>query len=63
MTESFRQTSDLPYDRHHYKLIYTNGESVIFKNYEDLHESWWNTPSNFISHIEVLDKNSTKGFK
>lgn len=61
MSESFTQTSDLPYDRHRYKLVYTNGQSIIFESYQEVREAWWNTPSNFANHIEVLDH--SKGFK
>lgn len=64
--ETFKQTSDEPYVRHHYKLVYSNGQSVIFEDYSDVQQSWWNTPSEFVSHIEVLDikqKKEKKGFK
>jgi len=63
MTEFFKQTSDELYVRHQYKLVYSNGEEVIFDNYHDIQEDWWNTPSDFVSHIEVLDKKQKKGFK
>ena len=36
MTKTFNQTCDKPYDRHNYKLIFTNGREVIFDNYEDV---------------------------
>lgn len=62
MTETFKQTSDKLYDRHIYKLVYSNGQEVIYDNYQDVQESWWNTPSDFVSHIEVLDKKDKKGF-
>jgi len=62
VTEIFKQTSDKPYDRHHYKLVYSNGQEVIYDNYQDAQESWWNTPSDFVSHIEILDKKDKKGF-
>ena len=62
VTETFKQTSDKLYDRHNYKLVYSNGQEVIYDNYQDVQESWWNTPSDFVSHIEVLDKKDKKGF-
>lgn len=62
MTETFTQTSTDLYTKHNYKLVYTNGESVIFDNYRDLQESWWNTPHDLVSHVEVLDKKKQKGF-
>ncbi len=64
--EQFTQTSDKLYDRHNYKLVYSNGQEVIYDNYQDVRESWWNTPSDFVRHIEVLDKKDKKdkkGFK
>jgi len=66
MTETFKQTSDKLYDRHHYKLVYSNGQEITYDNYQDVYESWWNTASEFLSHVEVLDivqKRKKKGFK
>ena len=51
----FTETSKEPYLRHRYKLVDTNGDFVIFDNWEDTHQMWWNTPAQFLSHIEVLD--------
>ena len=60
----FKQTSNEPYLRHDYKLIFENGREVIFDNYEDVQLLWWNRSGNFLSHIEVLDrKQEAKGFK
>lgn len=60
----FQQTSDEPYLRHDYKVVFENGEEVIFDNYEDVQLLWWNRTGNFLSHIEVLDrKQEAKGFK
>tara|TARA_S200002703_G_C3762622_1_gene234769 strand:+ start:472 stop:705 length:234 start_codon:yes stop_codon:yes gene_type:complete len=64
--KTFKQTSDEPYDRHHYKLVYTNKQSVVFDNYEDLRLEWYNTPEIFLDYVEVIDKTTkktTKGFK
>ena len=64
MTESFTQTSSMPYNRHRYKLVYTNQKSVIYEDYEDVQLAWFQTPSQLLSHIEVLDKpTKSKGFK
>ena len=57
----FTCTSDLPYNRHKYKVVNNRGESVIVDSWEAAAEVWWNTPALFISHIEVLDRES-KGF-
>ena len=63
------QTSDAPYDRHHYRIHYYGGETKIVESWEEVQEIWWNTISQFISHVEVLDipnkktKKSNGGFK
>jgi len=51
----FSQTSNEPYIRHRYKVVRHDGNFVIFDNWEDTQRLWWNTPSQFLSHIEVLD--------
>lgn len=61
--ETFKQTSDLPYDRHNYRLIFDNGKEVIFDNYEDIQVTWFQRSGNFLSHVEVIDKQKSKGFK
>lgn len=63
----FKQTCDKPYDRHDYKLVYTNGKTVIYDDYMDLQATWFQTPHQFLSHVEVLDKkkkrqSNAKGF-
>ena len=61
----FTVTSDEPYDRHDYKIIRKDGETMVVDSWELDREIWWNTPSFSLSHIEVLDKktNKKKGFK
>ena len=63
--EWFKQTSDEPYDRHQYKFVYSNDQSVIFDSWEQTQHEWFTTPALFKSHIEVLDKKqkSKGGFK
>jgi len=68
LPEWFEQTSNEPYVRHEYKLIYSNGQSVTHDTWEDLRNDWWNTPAQFLSHVEVLDRKQTNkksngGFK
>ena len=64
MTETFTQTSNMPYNRHRYKLVYMNQKSVIYEDYEDVQLVWFQTPSQLLSHIEVLDRpTKSKGFK
>jgi len=65
----FELTSDESYDRHNYSVVMTNGDSYVFDNWESANALWFQSASQFMSHIEVLDKpNSTKnkskgGFK
>lgn len=66
MMETFSQTSDQPYNRHNYKLYYTTGKTIVFDNYEDVQLTWFQTSPDFLSHVEVLDKEKprkSKGFK
>jgi len=65
LPEFFKQTSDKPYDRHSYKLVGINGNELIFDNWEEVQLYWFQAPSRFLSHIEVLDKKkkSNGGFK
>ena len=63
MTETFKQTSNDPYIRHDYKLVYEDGKEVILDNYEDVQLTWFQRSGHFLSHIEVLDKKQSKGFK
>ena len=64
MIKEFKQTSDEPYLRHHYKLVFDNGKEVIFDNYEDVQVSWFQRAGRFLSHVEVLDiKEKKRGFK
>ena len=46
----FRQTSDEPYDRHKYKVVYHGGEEKIVESWEEVQSIWWNTISYFVSH-------------
>lgn len=64
MTQVFKQTSDDPYLRHHYKLVYEDGRETIFDNYEDVQLLWFQSSGRFLSHVEVLDiKEKKRGFK
>jgi hypothetical protein len=67
LPETFAQTSNEPYIRHDYKVHYTNKKSEIFDNYEDVMRTWFQTASQFLDYVEVLDKKqpkqSNKGFK
>ena len=60
----FSQTSNEPYDRHHYKMVCKN-KSVVLKSWEEVQEYWWNNIAfNPDMIVEVIDKpKTTKGFK
>ena len=62
----FSQTSDEPYDRHHYKIVYKD-RSFVVESWEEVQEYWWNNSHKFeLPVIEVIDKPKTnkksKGF-
>ncbi len=67
--EYFKQTSNESYLRHDYKIHYTTKKPEIFDNYEDVQRIWFQTPSQFLDYVEVLDhkepkkkKTTAKGF-
>jgi hypothetical protein len=65
----FELTSEESYDRHDYKVVMKDGRTFTTSDWETAQMIWFQNPSQFISHIEVLDKSdSTKnqfnrGFK
>jgi hypothetical protein len=63
LPETFTQTSNEPYIRHDYKVHYTNKKPEIFDNYEDVQRTWFQTASQFLDYIEVLDKKQPKNKK
>jgi cystathionine beta-lyase/cystathionine gamma-synthase len=51
-------------------MVYSNNQSIVVDSWEKVRQVWWETPSNFASHIEVLDivqtnkkSKSSGGFK
>ena len=56
----FEQTSDEPYDRHTYRLFLTNGETLDVDDWLTVAGAWFQLPSMFKDHIEVLDKPKPK---
>jgi len=62
----FSQTCNKPYDRHHYKIVFTNGQSEVYEDYQVAHSKWFQSPGQFLSHMEVIDikkeKKAGKGF-
>ncbi len=60
LPELFKQTSDLPYDRHNYRVYTKMGKTYIFDDYEMVRAFWFQSKK-LLSHVEVLD--IQKGFK
>ena len=59
----FSQTSDIPYDRHHYKIV-CQDRSFVVESWDEVQEYWWNRRGFSPPVIEVIDKPKTKkGFK
>ena len=44
----FTVTSDEPYDRHTYKVVYHGGKKVV-DSWEEVQSIWWNSVSYFVS--------------
>ena len=56
----FSQTSNEPYDRHDYKIVYKD-RSFVVESWEEVQEYWWNNSHKFeLPVIEVIDKPKTK---
>ena len=64
MTETFKCTSDAPYDRHHYEIVLKSGKKVFFDNWEETQGYWFVNSQipDFLDLITVLDKKK-KGFR
>ena len=59
----FSQTSDKPYDRHHYRIV-CQDNSFVVKCWDEVQEYWWNRRGFNSPVIEVIDKpKSKKGLK
>tara|TARA_B000000565_G_C23745235_1_gene362568 strand:- start:150 stop:383 length:234 start_codon:yes stop_codon:yes gene_type:complete len=52
----FKVSSDKPYDRHHYELVLSNGQHMTFESWEEVRNQWFNMPSHFLSHVNVIDR-------
>ena len=66
LPEFFQQTSNELYNRHDYKLVYTNGNIKVFEDYQEFMAAWFQYPKQLLSHGEVLNKKTKqktlKGF-
>ena len=62
----FTQTTNIPYDRLHYKIV-SKTKTIVVESWDEVQEYWWNnchSPSIQNTVIEVLDKpkKKSKGF-
>ncbi len=48
------------YDRHNYRIVFKNGESVDYIDYATVKHEWYNHKAH-VNYIEVIDKGG-KGF-
>ena len=64
----FSQTSNEPYDRHHYKIV-CSSKSFVVESWNEVQEWWWNNYNlpTFDAVVHVIDKpkpkKQSKGFK
>ena len=57
----FTATSDKPYDRHHYKVVFKNGNEIFCESWESANQLWMaHIPLKSVKSIEVLDKPITR---
>ena len=57
----FTVTSDEPYDRHTYKVVYHGGKEKVVDSWEEVQSIWWNSAAiYFVSHVGVMDRKKTK---
>ena len=65
----FIQTSDAPYDRHHYRLNFSDGTHKIYDAWDLVQSEWFQRLPTSVLHIDVLDipnkttKKTNGGFK
>ena len=62
----FEQTSDEPYDRHHYQLVLKTGQVFEYDDYTAVMGAWFQTcKMGNLDRVVVIDKPEpkSKGFK
>jgi hypothetical protein len=62
MTQTFKLTSEAPYNRHDYEVVLKNNKKVFFNNWEDTQQYWWANCQmpDFLDVIIVKDKKKVK---
>ena len=53
-------TSDQPYNRHKYKLVFVDGRSIVFDDYSKM-KGAWSQFSEVCSHVEIVDNKKSGG--
>ena len=51
----FEKTSDAPYDRHFYQVLFPDGRSYQFTDYEMLRAFWFQTMNTTGAVVSVMD--------
>ena len=59
-TQTHTYTSDQPYNRHKYQLVFTDGRSILFDDYSKMKQTWTQF-SEVCSHVVVVDKRKSGG--
>ena len=59
-TQEHKFTSDQPYNRHKYQLVFVDGRSILFDDYEKMKQAWWQY-NQVASHVNVVDKKKSGG--
>lgn len=61
LPDHFTQTSNELYDKHNYKLIFKNGKSIVFEDYESLLQFWFQYGfKDELACVDIIDKNKVK---
>jgi len=62
MSQTFKCTSDTPYDRHNYEVVLKNGKKLFFNDWEDAQGYWFVNSQipDFLDFIIVKDKKKIK---
>ncbi len=47
----FEQTSDAPYDRHTYRIVFTNGNTEDYPSWDVMRARWFAVSGMYLSHV------------
>ena len=59
-TQEHKFTSDKPYNRHKYKIVFVDGRSIVIDDY-DMVRQVWGQYKQVCSHVEIVDKKKSGG--